>query len=184
MVVVLRIGHRCVRDQRLTTHVCLAARAFGADGIYINGEKDEKLVEGVLKVSGKWGGGFFAQQIGHWAVFVKEWKKQGGKVAHLTMYGERVQDVAGEIRKEKRLLVVVGAEKVEKEMYLAADYNVSVTNQPHSEVAALTIFLDRYFDGDELEKEFGQAKVKIVPNKCGKSVLICNKGAKQYKGEM
>ncbi|VVB58933.1 tRNA (cytidine(56)-2'-O)-methyltransferase [Candidatus Anstonella stagnisolia] len=184
MVVVLRIGHRCVRDQRLTTHVCLAARAFGAEGVYIHGEKDEKLVEGVTKVVGKWGGKFFAQQIGNWVAFVKEWKGQGGKIAHLTMYGEKVQDVVGKIRKEKKLLVVVGAEKVEKEMYLAADYNVAVTSQPHSEVAALTIFLDRYFEGNELGREFGGAKVKIVPNKCGKSVLVCNKGAKQYKGEM
>lgn len=184
MVVVLRIGHRRVRDQRLTTHVCLAARAFGAEGVFVHGERDEKLIEGVRKVAGKWGGNFFAEQVEDHNGFIREWKKKGGKIVHLTMYGERVQDVAGKLRKEKKLLVVVGAEKVEKEMYEVADYNVSVTNQPHSEVAALAILLDRCFEGGELEGVFDGAKVKIVPNKCGKSVLACNKGAKQYKGEM
>jgi tRNA (cytidine56-2'-O)-methyltransferase len=30
-VKVLRLGHRKKRDVRLTTHICLAARALGAD---------------------------------------------------------------------------------------------------------------------------------------------------------
>lgn len=184
MVVVLRIGHRCVRDQRLTTHVCLAARALGAEGAYICGESDAKVVEVVRRVASKWGGRFFVQEVESWMQFVEEWKGLGGKVAHLTMYGEKVQSVVDGIRREKKLLVVVGAEKVDGELYKMADYNVAVTNQPHSEVAALTIFLDRYFGGRELGKRFGGARVRIKPNKCGKSVLLCNKSAKQYKGGM
>src|SRR5215217_8163531 len=34
---VLRIGHRLVRDDRVTTHAALVARAFGADMIYMTG---------------------------------------------------------------------------------------------------------------------------------------------------
>ena len=35
-VEVLRIGQRVVRDDRVTTHVALVARAFGASKIYMN----------------------------------------------------------------------------------------------------------------------------------------------------
>ncbi len=34
-VSVLRLGHRAGRDPRLTTHVALAARAFGARRLYL-----------------------------------------------------------------------------------------------------------------------------------------------------
>ena len=33
---VLRIGQRVVRDDRVTTHVALVARSFGAHKIYMN----------------------------------------------------------------------------------------------------------------------------------------------------
>jgi len=42
--------------------------------------------------------------------------------------------------------------------------------QPHSEVAALALFLDRCFSGKELKKNF-KGKLWIVPNECGKVVL-------------
>ena len=32
---VLRLDHRLKRDTRITTHVCLTARAFGASKIYL-----------------------------------------------------------------------------------------------------------------------------------------------------
>ena len=37
---VLRLDHRLKRDTRITTHVCLTARAFGASKIYLAGERD------------------------------------------------------------------------------------------------------------------------------------------------
>ena len=39
---VLRIGQRVIRDDRVTTHVALVARAFGASKIYMN-EIDPKI---------------------------------------------------------------------------------------------------------------------------------------------
>ena len=33
---VLRIGQRVIRDDRVTTHVALVARAFGASKIYLS----------------------------------------------------------------------------------------------------------------------------------------------------
>ena len=40
---VLRIGHRLVRDDRVTTHAALVARAFGADMIYMTGTSQTGL---------------------------------------------------------------------------------------------------------------------------------------------
>ena len=35
---VIRLGHRPDRDKRTTTHICLVARALGADAVHIVGE--------------------------------------------------------------------------------------------------------------------------------------------------
>ena len=77
--------------------------------------------------------------------------------------------------KSKKLMIVVGAEKVPREVYDLADRNVSVGNQPHSEVAALAIFLDRYSGGKALEKGF-RGGLTIVPNPRGKTVIDRRKG--------
>ena len=71
---------------------------------------------------------------------------------------------------DKDLLVVVGAEKMPGEIFKVADLNVGVGNQPHSEVAALAIFLDRVFGGSELKKEFKNGKLKIIPTEKWKKV--------------
>jgi len=42
-------------------------------------------------------------------------------------------------------------------LYERADFNVGVTNQPHSEVAGLAVFLDRLFEGTELDREWEDA---------------------------
>ncbi|HID73768.1 MAG TPA: tRNA (cytidine(56)-2'-O)-methyltransferase, partial [Thermoplasmata archaeon] len=44
---------------------------------------------------------------------------------------------------------------------------------PHSEVAALAIFLDRYFEGKELRRDFGGPK-RVIPHHRGKSVIDVN----------
>ena len=36
MITVLRLGHRPGRDRRVTTHVALVARAFGADKVLVS----------------------------------------------------------------------------------------------------------------------------------------------------
>jgi len=96
-----------------------------------------------------------------------------GPVVHLTMYGERVQDVIEPIRerhREESTLVVVGGGKVPFEVYERADWNVAVTNQPHSEIAALGVFLDRLFEGRELERAWEEAERVVVPQERGKLV--------------
>ncbi len=167
-VAVLRIGHRPERDKRITTHVGLVARAFGAEEMLMNG-RDAHVEESLADVAKRWGGDFALKADVSWKGEAVRWKEAGGKVVHLTMYGSNLPDVIDEIRKNDKILVVVGAEKVPAEMYDLADWNVAVGNQPHSEVAALAVFLDRLFEGRELVEEFAGG-LKIVPSPRGKQV--------------
>jgi tRNA (cytidine56-2'-O)-methyltransferase len=86
------------------------------------------------------------------------------------MYGINIDDAAKRLRKESKVLVIIGAEKVPREAYDLADYNVAIGNQPHSEIAALAIFLDRMFGGKQLKKELTGGRLKIVPAERGKQV--------------
>jgi len=168
VVHVLRIGHRLVRDDRATTHVCLVARAFGVEKIYIfNGEP--KVKETISKVNQRWGGNFEVNIIDNWKRILSEWKKREGIIVHLTMYGLNLNEVMDEIHKSSGdVLVIIGSKKVPVELYKESDFNIAIGNQPHSEVAALAVFLDRLFKGEEFKREFNHAKYKVVSSKKGK----------------
>jgi tRNA (cytidine56-2'-O)-methyltransferase len=166
-VAILRIGHRPERDQRVTTHVGLTARALGADGMYL-AASDQGVVTSIRDVVDRWGGSFFCTDNVKWRRCITDWKKDGGTVVHLTMYGENLPDVIGAIRTKDPVLVVVGAEKVPGEVYGLADYNVAVTGQPHSEISSLALFLDHFFAGQELNTVYPDAKIRIIPSKAGK----------------
>ena len=169
----LRLGHRPERDKRITTHVGLVARAFGADGILIANAKDEKVVASLRKVCSTWGNRGFIVADGVDSIrYIKGWKSRGGIVVHLTMYGINVDEVISEIRTLNRdILIIVGAEKVPRIYYELADYNVAIGNQPHSEVSALAIFLDRYYGGSELYFIYPDAKLRIEPSERNKKVV-------------
>jgi tRNA (cytidine56-2'-O)-methyltransferase len=171
-IVVLRLGHRIPRDLRVTTHVCLTARAFGADGLILADVVDTALDKTILDVRKRFGGSFWIRMGEPWRQAVKDWKSKGGEIVHLTAYGislpEAVKTIKGSSRPK---LVVVGAEKVPGEVYEAADWNVAVTNQPISEVSALAMFLDRYFEGRQFSMEFDNAELKIIPSARGKKVV-------------
>jgi tRNA (cytidine56-2'-O)-methyltransferase len=171
-IYVLRYGHRPGRDKRITTHVALVARAFGAHGFILSSIHDENVVNSIRKVEERWGGRLYIETGVNPYKYVVDWKEKGGLVVHLTMYGLPVDEVIDEIRDSgKDLLVVVGAEKVPRFFYEEADYNVAIGNQPHSEVAALAVFLDRYYMGKELYLSFPDAKLIIVPSRKGKKVI-------------
>ncbi|MCS7367247.1 MAG: tRNA (cytidine(56)-2'-O)-methyltransferase [archaeon YNP-WB-062] len=165
-VYVLRLGHRPHRDQRVTTHVALVARAFGALGVYIAEVRDENVRESVLKVVDRWGGKYFSVVDGVDPIdIVKQFKAENSCVVHLTMYGIPVDNIIKDvIEKCKKILIIVGAEKVERIYYELADYNIAIGNQPHSEVSALAIFLDRLWQGREMNICFSDAKYYIVPS--------------------
>ena len=133
---------------------------------------DDSILETLKDVNKRWGGEseFEIEIIEDWKKVIKNWKKDVGKVIHLTMYGINIDDVIGNLQKENDILVVIGAEKAPREIYDLADYNIAIGNQPHSEIAALAIFLDRVFKGKELEREFKRGKLKIIPMAKGKRV--------------
>ncbi len=156
---VLRIGHRPERDKRITTHVALTARAFGASKIYIS-RPDRRIVKTVNEVVRKFGGNFTVETVSNPKKIAKNWK---GKVIHLTMFGLPFNDVVKELKAETSpILFVVGAEKVPPWTFECADYNISIGNQPHSEVSALAIALSSLnseFDAQEFD-----GPIKVIPS--------------------
>jgi len=168
-IVLLRLGHRIFRDQRMTTHCALTARAFGCEKMIYSGEKDAEMEKSVSDVASRWGGKFEVEYEKNWKKVVSSFK---GKKVLLTMYGINLPDIIKKIRQEKDLLVIVGSEKVPADVYAMIDYQVAVTLQPHSEVAALAVFLDWYFEGKEMHKEFEDAKIKIIPQEKGKKTVL------------
>ncbi len=165
MITVLRLGHRPARDKRVTTHVALAARAFGADQILVS-TKDANLERTVADVVRRFGGTFEIETGVAWRKVVRDW---GGSKVHLTMYGLPVDEVLSKIPRGD-MLIIVGAEKVPADVYRLADFNVAVGNQPHSEVAALAVFLDRLLAGRGIRRELA-GRLRIRPSARGKDVL-------------
>ncbi|HLC45302.1 MAG TPA: tRNA (cytidine(56)-2'-O)-methyltransferase [archaeon] len=167
MIIVLRLNHRQSRDKRVTTHCGLVARAFGADSFVLSGENDPNLLKGLERTVRQWGGAFSVSFEPKWRKLLEEKKKAGFKVVHLSMFGHKIQDKISGLRGVKDLILVVGSSKVPADLYEMADYNIAIGNQPHSEVAALAVFLHEYFHGAELGKDFIGAKTRIVPGSKG-----------------
>lgn len=166
MISILRIGHRINRDKRITTHVALVARAFNADNIFID-TKDKKLEKTINSTVDRFGGNFTIETGIDPKNIIKNWD---GNIVHLTMYGEELDKVINNLEEQKDLLIIIGAEKVPAYFYELADYNVSISNQPHSEIAALAIFLDRYNQGSWKDKKF-DGKIEIKPSNTRKKVV-------------
>ncbi len=161
MIKVLRLGHRAGRDDRISTHVGLTARQWGAEEIVYSGERDTSMMESLEDIIDRWGGDFTVNYREDWRPVIRDFD---GVTVHLTMYGERIDEKQEEIEKAvegENLLVVVGAEKVPRWVYHNVDYNISVGTQPHSEIAALAVFLDRV---SEIKSEFEDADIEVVPS--------------------
>ncbi|MFB6213827.1 MAG: tRNA (cytidine(56)-2'-O)-methyltransferase [Candidatus Nanohaloarchaea archaeon] len=161
MIHVLRLGHRAGRDDRISTHVGLTARQWGCSGITYSGERDRPMMKSIRDIVERWGGDFSVEYREDWRKILDEFE---GAIVHLTMYGERVDEKEQELQdafQEGDFLVVVGAEKVPQEVYREADYNISVGNQPHSEIAALAVLLDRL---TAIKEDFEDAEIEVVPS--------------------
>jgi len=163
---ILRIGHRPQRDKRVTTHVALSSRALGASGIFVDTE-DKVLEENIRSVVSRFGGDYKIETGVQWKKMLKDFD---GEKVHLTMYGQKIDEAMPKVSKEKDILIVVGAEKVPFEVYQSADHNISVGNQPHSEIAALAIFLDRFTNGKNLYSD-RDGQMIVIPNERGKTVV-------------
>ena len=127
----------------------------------------------------RWGGDFQGEYRKIWENLLDDWKNKVLPAVHLHMYGEPVQDVTPKIRSSsKDKLVVVGGSRVPSKVYQEADWNVSVTTQPHSEVSSLAIFLHMLHEGKELDLEFEDGDMRVIPSVKGKNVLIKDRDEK------
>ncbi|MFQ5908199.1 MAG: tRNA (cytidine(56)-2'-O)-methyltransferase [Thermoplasmata archaeon] len=164
-LVVLRMGHRIPRDHRVTTHVALTARALGTDEVWVDRE-DKELEARVADVVARFGGSFRIRTGVSPRAAIRSWE---GSVIHLTMYGEPLEEALPAIPRDADLLVIVGSEKVPGDVFERAGHNVAVGNQPHSEVAALAVFLDRFLEGEGLRRRF-EGRLEVRPSARGKVV--------------
>jgi tRNA (cytidine56-2'-O)-methyltransferase len=172
-VEVLRLDHRIGRDTRITTHVCLTARAFGASKIHLSGQEDTKLMKNVEDIVGRWGGNFQVDYTPNFKKLILNWRDNGGKIVHLTMYGSQANEIISEVQESnKDILIIVGGAKVPTEVYKNSDWNVSITTQPHSEVSSLAIFQHLLMDGEEFNLNFENPVFEVVPTAEGKKVNI------------
>ncbi|MDY6765918.1 MAG: tRNA (cytidine(56)-2'-O)-methyltransferase [Candidatus Nanohaloarchaea archaeon] len=168
MTTVLRLGHRRGRDDRISTHVGLTARQFGADRIIYSGEEDANMLASLRDVVERWGGPFDVSYTEEWRPVIDGFD---GTVVHLAMYGIDYREELPRLQEAVEtgdLLVVVGGERVPSEVFDLADYNLAVGHQPHSEVAALAVFLHDLYDGAELDATYADADIEVVPSEDGK----------------
>lgn len=160
MITVLRLGHRRGRDDRISSHVGLTARQFGAGKIVFSGEHDTNMLESQQDIVNRWGGEFDITYREDYRSVIKEFD---GTSVHLTMYGKPMKDCPALETEPDNLLVVVGSQKVPRDIYENVDYNVGVGHQPHSEVAALAVFLYEYADHD-IKDSFDGADIEVIPS--------------------
>ena len=104
--------------------------------------------------------------LGH----LKKHVENGGVAVHLTMYGEPFRQAIPKIRRDRPLIIVVGGAKVPGDVYKICQHNVAVGNQPHSEVAALALFMDAWFGESGSERSFKDARLVIEGVNGGKLV--------------
>ena len=174
---VLRLGYRRGRDPRITTHLALVSRALGATNFLLAGDEDEALFENIASVNERFGGEMACEHVSGAMGWLKRFTHhdagdgEPGVAIHLTMYGEPYREVIPRIRRDRPIVVVVGGAKVPSEVFEYAQYNVAVGNQPHSEVAALALFMEGWFGQGGSERHFPDAKLIIEPSAHGKSVV-------------
>ena len=166
---VLRLGHRRERDKRITSHLGLTARAFGADEVILAGEEDPSALETWNSVTERFGGDFECRYEAKPMGWLRRFSKRG-TVIHLTMYGEPWREAVGSIPRDAPTVVVVGGTKVPGAHFRIADHTVSIGNQPHSEVAALAVFLESWMGPIDESIRFAGGEIEVVPSERAKRV--------------
>ena len=107
---VVRIGQRLVRDDRVTTHVALVSRAFGAEKIFMT-EVNPEIKDTVNKINENWGGNFTIEFIDKWRNIVKKKKNEGFAIVHLTMYGQNINDIQNRTSRGRKHTCCCGSRK-------------------------------------------------------------------------
>jgi tRNA (cytidine56-2'-O)-methyltransferase len=154
----------------------LVSRALGANEFLVSGDKNNKMFETINQVTKTFGGVFLTKHLESPMTWIRNYKSEekggiNGTIIHLTMYGEDYRKIVPLIPKNKPLAIIVGGAKVPASIYRMAHYNVSVGNQPHSEVAALALLLDKLQEGKSIDQDFSNPKLEIIPDLERKNVI-------------
>jgi len=175
VLAVFRLEHRPIRDKRISTHLALTARAFGASEFYYSGHHDSHLEESISQVISDWGGSFHYSFISNPRSFFRSWRSNRGFLIHLTMYGIEISDrlsILQDLSQTRDFLIIVGGSKVPAYVFDIADYNIAIGHQPHSEVAALAVFLDLLSSSSARLRHFPNARFEIIPSERGKRTRV------------
>jgi tRNA (cytidine56-2'-O)-methyltransferase len=129
---------------------------------------DPDLATRIAEVVSDWGGSFEVVGAPEWKAVVRSAK---GPVLHLTMYGRPLADALPKFSGASDLLIVVGGAKVPSDLYRLSDANIAVGHQPHSEVAALAVVLERLL-GVPGPARWDRARLAVVPRARGKKVAV------------
>ena len=145
---------------------------MGANHFVLCGDEDQGVLETLSDVTDNFGGTFSSEHHAKPMGFLRHFAKQGGRIVHLTMYGEPHDTV--KIPTDTPIAVVVGGAKVPGEIYKLANYNVAIGHQPHSEVAALALFMSELMGGVAGPAQFPGARLEIQSHPSGKVVIDRN----------
>jgi len=155
----LAVGSRAYHE---SLDLCLTARAFGAAEIIFVSKSDAGLLRYMNNLNKKWGGTFKVK-------FVKNYKdalKSASKYTkvYLTRFGMPLQSKSYVLKTYKNMVLIVSTKDVSRTLHQVADYNISISTQPHCGSAAIAIFLHEFYNGRELAMHFENAKLKLVPS--------------------
>ncbi len=154
MISVVVVGNCNYNSQ---VDLMLSARAFGASGITFAAQRENKRIVGLNKrIMKRWGGEF---KVGFSRSIAETFKdRRNYKIVYLTQFGEPLNKVAHTLKAYRNLLVVVSSKESIKSIIDRADFKVSISRQPNSATAALSVFLHVFFEGRELAVHFKNQK--------------------------
>jgi tRNA (cytidine56-2'-O)-methyltransferase len=145
--------------------LCLTARALGASGITFVGKKDSSISRYLNSINGKWGGKFRVEFVKNYKDALKSALKY--TKVYLTQFGAPLHSKKSLLRTYKNIVLIVTPKKERNNLHRIADFNVSVSTQPHCSTAAIAVFLHEFYEGRELAMHFENAKLKVVPKMRG-----------------
>ena len=87
------------------------------------------------------------------------------------MYGEPFREAIPRMRRDRPMVIVVGGAKVPGDVFKHCQYNIAVGNQPHSEVAALGVFLESLIGQIDESKHFQGGEIQVIPSLDRKKVM-------------
>ena len=156
-------------DYSSSIDMCLTARALGASEMIFASKRDAKIIRYMSSLEKEWGGKFKISFVKSYKVALDNAVKS--KKVYLTRYGMPLSKLTYILNTYKNIMLMVSSVKASsKILHNIADFNVSVTDQPHCASAAIAVFLHNFYRGRELAMHFENAKYKVIPREHGISI--------------